>query len=81
MEVVHPTAKMLVEISKAQDIEAGDGTTSVAVLAGSLLHSCEILLEKGIHPTTISEGFMRALKKSLEIITCNLLFSNNLNYN
>jgi T-complex protein 1 subunit delta len=69
MEVVHPTAKMLVEISKAQDIEAGDGTTSVAVLAGSLLHSCEILLEKGIHPTTISEGFMRALKKSLEIIT------------
>ena len=37
MEVVHPTAKMLVEISKAQDIEAGDGTTSVVVMAGSLL--------------------------------------------
>lgn len=37
-------------------------------MAGSLLHSCEILLEKGIHPTTISEGFIRALKKSLEII-------------
>src|SRR4051794_12255292 len=37
MEVVHPTAKMLVEISKAQDIEAGDGTTSVVVIAGALL--------------------------------------------
>lgn len=37
MDVIHPTAKMLVEISKAQDIEAGDGTTSVVVIAGSLL--------------------------------------------
>lgn len=57
MDVVHPTAKMLVEIAKAQDIEAGDGTTSVVVIAGALLKSCELLLEKGIHPTTISEGF------------------------
>lgn len=57
MDVVHPTAKMLVEISKAQDIEAGDGTTSVVVIAGALLKACEILLEKGIHPTTISEGY------------------------
>lgn len=40
MEVIHPTAKMLVEISKAQDIEAGDGTTSVVVMAGSLLRAC-----------------------------------------
>ena len=40
MEVVHPTARMLVEISKAQDIEAGDGTTSVVVIAGALLHAC-----------------------------------------
>lgn len=37
LDVVHPTAKMLVEISKAQDVEAGDGTTSVVVLAGALL--------------------------------------------
>lgn len=48
---------MLVEISKAQDIEAGDGTTSVVVIAGSLLKSCSNLLERGIHPTTISEGY------------------------
>ena len=40
MEVIHPTARMLVEISKAQDIEAGDGTTSVVVIAGSLLRAC-----------------------------------------
>lgn len=57
MDVIHPTAKMLVEISKAQDIEAGDGTTSVVVFAGAMLHACRVLLEKGIHPTTISEGF------------------------
>jgi len=54
IEVVHPTAKMLVEISKSQDIEAGDGTTSVVVIAGALLNACQILLEKGIHPTQIS---------------------------
>ena len=37
MSVIHPTAKMLVEISKAKDIEAGDGTTSVVVMAGAFL--------------------------------------------
>ena len=55
MQVFHPTAKMLVELSKAQDIEAGDGTTSVVVLCGSLLDKCAGLLEKGIHPTVIAE--------------------------
>jgi T-complex protein 1 subunit delta len=68
IEVVHPTAKMLVEISKAQDIEAGDGTTSVVVVAGALLSATELLLEKGIHPTIISEGFQVALNKALEIL-------------
>jgi hypothetical protein len=47
----------LVEISKAQDIEAGDGTTSVVVMAGALLKACEELMAKGIHPTAISDGF------------------------
>ena len=68
MEVVHPTAKMLVEISKAQDIEAGDGTTSVVVIAGSLLKASQDLLSKGIHPSAISDGFQVALTKALEII-------------
>jgi T-complex protein 1 subunit delta len=54
LDVVHPTAKMLVEISKAQDIEAGDGTTSVVVLAGAFLKAAESLLDKGIHPNIIS---------------------------
>ena len=68
MEVVHPTAKMLVEISKAQDVEAGDGTTSVVVLAGALLEATQNLLDKGIHPTQISEGFHKALIQSMSIL-------------
>nr|AAP88262.1 CCT delta subunit [Tetrahymena pyriformis] len=68
MDVIHPTAKMLVEISKAQDIEAGDGTTSVVVIAGALLHACEALLARGIHPTTISEGFQIALDEALKVL-------------
>merc|ERR1712059_105526 len=68
MSVVHPAAKMLVELSKAQDIEAGDGTTSVVVLAGSLLQAADKLLQKGIHPTLISESFQKAANKSVEIL-------------
>merc|ERR1712002_1226384 len=55
--------------SKAQDIEAGDGTTSVVVLAGSLLDAADKLLQKGIHPTTVSESFQKAANKSVEILT------------
>lgn len=68
MEVIHPTAKMLVEISKAQDIEAGDGTTSVVVMAGALLKASQDLLNKGIHAAAISDGFGVALNKAKEII-------------
>lgn len=69
MNVIHPAAKMLVELSKAQDIEAGDGTTSVVIVAGSLLEAAEKLLHKGIHPTTISDAFQKAAAKSVEILT------------
>merc|ERR1712113_605613 len=68
MEVSHPTAKMLVDLSKSQDVEAGDGTTSVTVIAGSLLNAAENLLKRGIHPTVISESFLLAAKKSEEIL-------------
>lgn len=68
MSVIHPTAKMLVEISAAQDIEAGDGTTSVVVMAGALLKASQELLNKGIHPAAISDGFAVALEKAKEII-------------
>lgn len=68
MQVLHPAAKMLVELSKAQDVEAGDGTTSVVVIAGSLLDAAAKLLLKGIHPTTISESFQNAAAMALDVL-------------
>lgn len=69
MAVMHPAAKMLVDLANAQDIEAGDGTTSVVVIAGSLLGAAERLLAKGIHPTIISESFQRAAKHAVDTLT------------
>ena len=68
MNVLHPAAKMLVELSAAQDVAAGDGTTTVTVLAGALLEACANLLQKGIHPGTIASSFLAAADKSCEII-------------
>ncbi|MEM4002034.1 MAG: thermosome subunit alpha [Ignisphaera sp.] len=68
IEVQHPSAKLLVEAAKAVDAEVGDGTTSVVVLAGSLLEKAEQLLDQGVHPTTIIEGYKKALNKALEIL-------------
>lgn len=68
MAVMHPAAKMLVDLANAQDIEAGDGTTSVVVIAGSLLGAAERLLAKGIHPTVISESFQRAAAAAVKIL-------------
>ncbi|MEM0488152.1 MAG: thermosome subunit alpha [Candidatus Bathyarchaeia archaeon] len=64
----HPIAKIFVEIARSQDIEVGDGTTSVVVLAGELLAKAEELIRKGIHPVTIINGYKKALKKALEVI-------------
>lgn len=60
MEVEHQIAKLLVQLSKSQDDEIGDGTTGVVVLAGALLEQSEELLEKGIHPIRIADGFDQA---------------------
>ena len=68
MDVLHPAAKMLVQLSQSQDIEAGDGTTTVVVLAGALLDACGTLLEKGIHPTAIASAFLKASDKATEIL-------------
>ncbi|GKT55183.1 T-complex protein 1 subunit delta [Colletotrichum tofieldiae] len=68
MSVMHPTAKMLVNLSAAQDVEAGDGTTSVVVICGSLLGAADRLLSKGIHPSVISEAFQRAAAAAVEIL-------------
>ena len=68
LQVLHPTAKMLVETSKAQDIAAGDGTTSVVVLAGALLGQAQTLLDKNISPTVIADGFTEACNEAQKII-------------
>ncbi|KAG6866996.1 T-complex protein 1 subunit delta [Blastosporella zonata] len=59
----------LVDLSAAQDIEAGDGTTSVVVLAGSFLGAAEKMLQKGMHPTIIAEAFLKASVKAVEYLT------------
>ena len=68
MSVMHPAAKMLVDLANAQDVEAGDGTTSVVVIAGSLLGAAEKLLAKGLHPTVVAESFQRAAARAVEIL-------------
>lgn len=68
MQVEHPAAKMLVQLSKSQDVVAGDGTTSVVVICGALLSAALDLLANGIHPSSISDAFQVALEKSLEIV-------------
>ncbi len=68
MSVLHPCAKMLVELSEAQDVEAGDGTTSVVVMAGSLLAAAEKLLARGVHPSAIADGFRSALQESIRLL-------------
>jgi archaeal chaperonin len=68
MDVEHPAAKMLVEVAKTQDQEAGDGTTTAVVLAGELLKRAESLVEQNIHPTIISQGYRMASRKALEIL-------------
>lgn len=62
MHVDNQIAKLMVQLSKSQDEEIGDGTTGVVVLAGSLLEQAGQLIEKGLHPTRISEGFDQAAK-------------------
>ncbi|TVY52637.1 T-complex protein 1 subunit delta [Lachnellula cervina] len=68
MSVMHPSAKMLVDLSAAQDVEAGDGTTSVVVIAGSLLGAADRLLGKGIHPSVIAESFQRAAAAAVQVL-------------
>jgi len=68
IDVQHPAAKMLVEVSKTTDNEVGDGTTSAVVLAGALLEKAEELLDKDVHPTVIVDGYSKAAKKAIEAL-------------
>jgi thermosome len=68
IDIEHPVAKMMVEVAKSVDNEAGDGTKSVVVFAGSLIENAEELLDKDVHPTIIVEGFRQASKKAIEFL-------------
>ncbi|XP_038653536.1 T-complex protein 1 subunit epsilon [Scyliorhinus canicula] len=66
MDVEHQVAKLMVELSKSQDDEIGDGTTGVVVLAGALLEQAEQLLDRGIHPIRIADGYELAARNAIE---------------
>jgi thermosome len=68
IDVQHPAAKMMVEISKATDNEVGDGTSSVVVFAGALIEKAEELITKDVHPTIIVDGYRKSAIKSIEIL-------------
>mmetsp|Transcript_43358 Transcript_43358/g.94406 ORF Transcript_43358/g.94406 Transcript_43358/m.94406 type:complete len:561 (+) Transcript_43358:126-1808(+) len=68
VDVSHPAAKNMIELSRAQDEEVGDGTTSVIILAGEMLSVAEPLLEKNLHPTLIVSGYMKALEDAFAIM-------------
>lgn len=68
MQIEHPAAKMIVEVAKTQEIEAGDGTTTAVMLAGKLLENAEKLLDMKIHPTVIIKGYRLAANKAQEIL-------------
>ncbi len=68
MNVEHPIAKIMVDIAKTQDKEVGDGTTTVVILAGELLKAAGELVEQGIHPTTIINGYKLAADKARQIL-------------
>jgi archaeal chaperonin len=68
IEVQHPAAKMMVEVTKSVDNEVGDGTTSVVVLAGALLEKAEELINKNVHATVIVDGYKKASEKAIDIL-------------
>eukprot|EP00298_Acanthocystis_sp_HF-20_P001044 c11426_g1_i1.p1 GENE.c11426_g1_i1~~c11426_g1_i1.p1 ORF type:complete len:538 (+),score=201.96 c11426_g1_i1:28-1641(+) len=72
LQVEHPAAKVLVELSDLQDLEVGDGTTSVVIIAAELLRRANIMTKNQIHPTTIMTGYRLAMKECSKYIKNNL---------
>ena len=68
LDVVHPAAKTLVDISKSQDSEVGDGTTTVTLLAAEFLKQCKPFVEDGVHPQVIIKAYRRATQLALDKI-------------
>ncbi|KAG8907421.1 T-complex protein 1 subunit gamma, partial [Tulasnella sp. 417] len=69
IDVAHPAAKNMIDLSRTQDEEVGDGTTSVIILAGEILAQSLPQLERNIHPVVIISAFQKALKDALDIIS------------
>ncbi|MBP3801114.1 MAG: T-complex protein 1 subunit gamma [Clostridia bacterium] len=65
IDVVHPAAKSMIELSRAQDEEVGDGTTSVIILAGEMLKVSTDFFEKEIHPSVVVSGYYKALEDAI----------------
>ena len=68
IDVTHPAAKSMIELSRTQDEEVGDGTTSVIILAGELLYAAVPFLEKQYHPTVIVRGYIKALEDAVKAV-------------
>jgi len=68
VNVEHPAAKSMIDLSRSQDEEVGDGTTSVIILAGEILSMAEPWIEKKMHPRIIISGYMRAMNDALEYL-------------
>jgi len=68
LEVEHPAAKMMILGSQMQEQEVGDGTNFVIILAGALLEQAEELIQMGLTPTAIAEGYEKALEKAMEVL-------------
>jgi thermosome len=68
ISVQHPGAKMVIEVAHTQDDEVGDGTTTAVILVGALMEQAEAMLEQGIHPTVIAQGYRMGMEKALEIV-------------
>ncbi len=68
MDVDHPTAKMIVEVAKSQDVSVGDGTTTAVILAGEFLKQAEFLLEQGVHSTVIANGYRIAMNEAKKLL-------------
>ncbi|KAL9257311.1 T-complex protein 1 subunit gamma-like protein [Drosera capensis] len=68
LDLAHPAAKSMIELSRTQDEEVGDGTTSVIVLAGEMLHVAEAFIDKKYHPTVITRAYNKALEDAIAVL-------------
>ncbi|KAJ0978833.1 hypothetical protein J5N97_014307 [Dioscorea zingiberensis] len=68
LDLAHPAAKSMIELSRTQDEEVGDGTTSVIVLAGEMLHVAEAFIDKNYHPSVICQAYNKALEDAITVL-------------